>query len=74
MSQLRNRTDPWAAVMALCLVFALPAAAASASETAPVDLLFATPHLEHTKPGAVIGYAHTRRTFDAARVGPDFDQ
>ncbi|MEL7139731.1 MAG: hypothetical protein AAFP67_11805 [Pseudomonadota bacterium] len=73
MSQLCNRLLERAAVLALCLVVALPAAA-SGSETAPVDLLFATPHLEHTKPGAVIGYAHTRRTFDAARVGPDFDQ
>ncbi|MEL6768598.1 MAG: hypothetical protein AAFP17_15565 [Pseudomonadota bacterium] len=72
MSQAR----PSAALRAmfLVLVLAMPGAAPAVAAEKAVDLLFATPHLAQTKPGAVIGYAHTRRAFDASRIGPDFDR
>lgn len=73
MSQANTRA-PLRAIFFALAVLGAGAASAAAEDTAPVDLLFATPHLAQTKPGAVIGYAHTRRTFDASRIGPDFDQ
>ncbi|MEM7497032.1 MAG: hypothetical protein AAF371_03445 [Pseudomonadota bacterium] len=53
---------------------ARPGGSAEAAPPEPVDLLFATPHLGNAKPGAVIGYAHTRRTAHPQRLGADFDR
>ncbi|MEO0820427.1 MAG: hypothetical protein AAF074_08375 [Pseudomonadota bacterium] len=47
---------------------------AQAAGPQPVDLLFATPHLEPLPAGSVLRYGHRRRSEPAFRLGPDFEQ